>query len=207
VQLPAERVVTEEPQSPTDESSAATDATFPLSVLVVEDETHLADLYADYLRGEHEVRVAYGGEEALEMVDEAVDVVLLDRRMPVVNGNEVVAGIQDRDLECRIAMITAVNPDFDIIELGIDDYLVKPVSREDVISVVERLGTITEYNERVQRLTSKKLKRNVLEVEKTRAELDDSEQFQTLCEDIEDLKAEVEELADQLDPNDIDGYL
>lgn len=57
----------------------------PPLVLVVEDEPDLADLYAAWLGDEYRVRTAYGGQEALDELDEAddeVDAILLDRRMP-----------------------------------------------------------------------------------------------------------------------------
>ena len=169
------------------------------TVLIVEDEQHLADLYTDYLSGQYHVQTAYSGEEGLELLSPAIDVVLLDRRMPVVSGNEVLAQIEERGLRCRVAMVTAVDPDFDIIEMRVDDYLVKPVTRDDLREVVDRLYKIREYNERLQTLTSKKLKRNVLRVEKTRRELDDSMRYQELEDEIAAISSDVESLADELD--------
>jgi response regulator RpfG family c-di-GMP phosphodiesterase len=174
------------------------------TVLVVEDERELADLYADYLADEYDLRVAYTGEKTLEMLDRTIDAVLLDRRMPVVSGNEILAELEERDLGARVALVTAVNPDFDIIDLRIDDYLVKPVTRAEVRETVDRLLTIDEYNERIQELTSKKLKRNVLEVERTRAELEGSEEFERLTAEIEQLEREVESLAEELGVDDLE---
>ncbi|SDJ44990.1 HalX domain-containing protein [Halovenus aranensis] len=169
-------------------------------VLIVEDEEDLADMYAAYLKDEFTVSVVYGGKAAIETLDETVDIVLLDRRMPVVTGNEVLAHIEEQGFECRVAMVTAVNPDFDIIDLRIDDYLVKPVSHEDIRQTVERMLKLEAYNEHMQELTSKKLKRNVLEVEKTRAQLSESEEFQRLNEEIDTLEDEVDSITADLDP-------
>jgi DNA-binding response OmpR family regulator len=168
------------------------------TVLVVEDEEHLAELYTDYLADEYEVRTAYGGVEAMDMLAADLDVVLLDRRMPVVSGNEVLADIEERGLQCRVAMVTAVDPDFDIIDMGCDDYLVKPVTRDDILTVVDRLMKVSEYDDRMRELTAKKLKRNVLEVEKTEAELRQSEEFQRLQTEIDDIEAQIDDLADDL---------
>jgi len=171
----------------------------PPSVLIVEDEQHLADLYTDYLADSYDVRTAYSGEEGIELLSEELDIVLLDRRMPVISGNEVLAEIEERSLPCRVAMVTAVNPDFDIIEMGVDDYLVKPVTREELTEVVERLQTIADYNEQLQALTTRKLKRNVFKVEKTRAELEHSERYQQLQAEIDEISERVDELAADLD--------
>lgn len=174
------------------------------AVLVVEDETDLADLYAEYLGSTYEVAVAYGGEQATELLSDRFDVVLLDRRMPAVSGDEVLAYMEQQGIDCRVAMVTAVNPDFDIIDLRIDDYLVKPVTKSEVRDTVDRLLTLETYNERLQALTSKKLKRNVLQVEKPAVELEDSEDFAILNREIEQLESELETIAGQLDAENIE---
>ena len=175
----------------------------PGTVLVVEDEDHLAELYTDYLSEEYDVRTAYGGVEALEMLASDLDVVLLDRRMPVISGNEVLAEIEERGLQCRVAMVTAVDPDFDIIDMGCDDYIVKPVTRDAIREVVDRLMRVTEYDERMRELTAKRLKRNVLQIEKSTTELQNSEEFQRLQDDIADLEAEIDEIADEIGTDDV----
>ncbi|ACV10546.1 response regulator receiver protein [Halorhabdus utahensis DSM 12940] len=175
-----------------------TDGTERTTVLIVEDEQHLADLYAEYLPETYDVRTAYNGADALEILEEPIDIVLLDRRMPVMSGNEVLASIEERGIEVRVAMVTAVDPDFDIIDLGVDDYVVKPVSKDTLIGVVERLETVSAYNDQQKRLTAKKLKRNVLEVEKARPELEASERFSELEAEIDELEAEVQALETEI---------
>ena len=59
------------------------------TVMLVDDEPTLVDLYETFLSGEYDVRTATGGTEALEVMDESVDVALLDRRMPELSGDEV----------------------------------------------------------------------------------------------------------------------
>jgi len=169
------------------------------TVLIVEDEQHLADLYTDYLGDKYDVRTAYSGEEGLERLADDIDVVLLDRRMPVVSGNEVLAEIEERGLSTRVAMVTAVNPDFDIIEMGVDGYLVKPVTRDELSEVVDRLYKIAAYSDQLQELTTRKLKRNVLQVEKTQTELEASGRYQELQTEIAEIAARVDELAAELD--------
>jgi YesN/AraC family two-component response regulator len=95
-------------------------------------------------------------------------------------------------------MVTAVDPDFDIIDMGCDDYIVKPVTRDGLREVVERLLKIAEYNDRMRDLTAKKLKRNVLQVEKTAAELEASAEFQRLQDEIASIEADIDDIADDL---------
>jgi len=59
-------------------------------VLIVDDEPDLADLYASWLPEQYAVVTAYDGRGALDALDGSVNVVLLDRRMPGMSGDEVV---------------------------------------------------------------------------------------------------------------------
>jgi DNA-binding response OmpR family regulator len=176
-------------------------------VLIVEDQEEVAETYQLRLSDTYETEIALGGEEALQMIDDDVDVVLLDRRMPGLTGDKVLERIRNRGLDCRVVMVTAVDPDFDIADMDIDGYVVKPVDRDQLRGVVERALSIAEYNDRVQRLNSLKLKRNVLEVEMDQRELDDSESYQELVAEIETLETEMSDIEGDLDLDQVDLYL
>ena len=135
-------------------------------VLVVEDDNHLADMYAEWLEETYAVRTAYDGDQALDALDGAVDVVLLDRLMPGLSGDTVLDTIRTRDLDCRVAMVTAVEPDFDIVEMGFDEYLVKPVYRGDLYQTIESLLTRASYVEQFREYHALANKRVTLEAEK-----------------------------------------
>lgn len=156
----------------------------PPLVLVVEDEPDLADLYAAWLSDEYRVRTAYGGREALDSLDDDVDVILLDRRMPGLSGDEVLVAVRDRGIDCRVAMVTAVEPDFDIIAMGFDDYLVKPVTKDALQETVESLLRRSEYDTGVQEFYALASKKALLESEKGQATLDESEEYAELTERI-----------------------
>ena len=179
---------------PMNEESSAT-----ATVLIVDDEKRAADTYAATLDDEYEVRTAYGGEAGLASIDEDVDVVLLDRRLSEMSGNEVLQEIKDRHLDCRVAMVTAVNPDFDILSLGVDDYVVKPVGKERLRATVERLLALKEHDDTYQELSSLKVKRNVLAVEKPAAELADNEEFGRLESRIEELETQLEDIESEFE--------
>jgi len=176
-------------------------------VLIVDDEERVADTYKLRLGEGYEVEIALSGKEALETIDEEFDVVLLDRRMSEMSGDEVLEEIRKRGLDCRVVMVTAVDPDFDITEMDFDDYVVKPVEKEQLQDVVDHAVKISEYNEQMQELSALKLKRNVLEVELPSHELDESPKYQTLVESIENQKEAIRELEDDLDLDQVDLYL
>lgn len=108
-------------------------------VLVVEDEPPLVEIYTHWLESEYVVRSAQDGERALEIVDDSVDIVLLDRLMPGMTGDDVLAALRERRFEGAVAMVTAVEPDFDLVKLGADAYLIKPVNRDELLTTVSRL--------------------------------------------------------------------
>jgi len=163
-------------------------STEPATVLVVDDEPDVADAYAAQLESEFIVSTAYSGQEALDKIDASVDVVLLDRRMPGISGDEVLEKIRARDLHIRVAMVTAVDPDFDIIEMPFDDYVIKPVSREDLFETINRLLTCSEYEERLRRYYALTAKHATLLSNKPESELADSTQFQQLEEEMHQIR-------------------
>ncbi len=168
----------------------------PSLVLVVEDEPDLADLYAAWLGDEYRVRTAYGGQEALDELDETddeVDAILLDRRMPGLSGDEVLSAVRDRGIDCRVAMVTAVEPDFDILRMGFDDYLVKPVTSDTLRETVEGLLQRGEYDTEMQELFSLTSKKAMLETEKSATELADNDEYQQLTDRIGELRSEADD--------------
>lgn len=108
-------------------------------VLIVEDEPELAAMYADFLADACRVRVAETGEEALERIDHSIDIAFLDRMLDDWSGDELVNVIHERDIDCGIVMVTAVDPDLDIVDLPVDDYLTKPVLQDDLRRSVEEI--------------------------------------------------------------------
>jgi DNA-binding response OmpR family regulator len=174
----------------------------PPLVLVVEDERDLADLYAAWLRSEYRVRVAYGGREAIEKLDNEVDAALLDRRMPDLSGDETLKAIREDGIDCRVAMVTAVEPDFDIVAMGFDDYLVKPVSRDALTETVENLLLRSTYDEGIQELFALASKKALLESEKDPATLESNEEYQELSEQVAELRSDLNETLATLDEDD-----
>lgn len=113
------------------------------SVLVVDDEPGLLDLADRYLRQEGcVVRLAATGERALEAVaTQMPDIVVLDLRLPDVQGEEVCARIR-RLSDVPILMLTAKSSEEDRLRglsLGADDYLVKPFSPRELVARVRAI--------------------------------------------------------------------
>jgi DNA-binding response OmpR family regulator len=169
------------------------------TVLVVDDEPDVADLYAYRLGDSYDVRVANDGETALDELDESVDVVLLDRRMPGLSGDEVLTALREANYDCRVIMVTAVDPDVDIVDMAFDDYVCKPVGQEELLAAVEQQLTAKRYSDSVQALFRATSKMGVLRAERSLDDLENTEEYQRLEARIEELRAKNTELLDELD--------
>ncbi|GLZ13239.1 transcriptional regulatory protein CutR [Actinomadura sp. NBRC 104425] len=116
-----------------------------MRVLVVEDERVLADAIATGLRREAlAVDVAYDGAGALDRAEvNDYDVIVLDRDLPKVHGDEVCKRLVARRCPARIIMLTAAGELDDKVEglsIGADDYLAKPFAFAELIARVRALG-------------------------------------------------------------------
>jgi len=173
-------------------------------VLVVDDDVDVADSYASQLRDRYDVETVYSGEAALAALSPAIDVVLLDRRMPKLSGSEVLEAIRDRELETRVAMVTAEEANFDIIEMPFDDYVEKPVTQEALFETVAHLERCVDYEERVREYYALTAKRAALVATKSDGELGASERYRSLLADIESAQEELSALVADFDHTDFD---
>jgi len=116
-----------------------------MRILIVEDESDLANAVARGLRREgFAVDLAGDGRSGLEKASvNDYDVVLLDRDLPVVHGDEVCAALRAAGNEVRILMLTAaasIRDRVDGLDLGADDYLGKPFDFDELAARVRALG-------------------------------------------------------------------
>ncbi len=112
-------------------------------ILLVEDEKAIRDAVSAYLEREgYWVTPAADGEQALEEFDKhRFDLVVLDLMLPKISGEEVCRSIRDGS-DVPIIMLTAKGETEDRIaglELGADDYLVKPFSPRELVARVRAL--------------------------------------------------------------------
>jgi two-component system, OmpR family, response regulator VanR len=117
-------------------------------VLVAEDERRVADAVARGLRREGmAVDVAYDGGSALDKARlHAYDVLVLDRDLPVVHGDDVCRTLRDEEPDSRVLMLTAAAAVEDLVDglaLGADDYMPKPFEFAELVARVRALARRT----------------------------------------------------------------
>mgnify|MGYP006281499691 FL=1 len=173
-------------------------------ILIVDDDVDVANTYASQLEETYDVETVYSGPAALEALSPAVDIVLLDRRMPKLSGGEVLEAIRERGLETRVAMVTGEEADFDIIEMPFDDYVQKPVTEGALLGTVAHLVRCLTYDEQLREYYALTSKRAALIQSKTLEELAESERFSELEADIETAETALSDLVADFDPTDFD---
>ena len=119
-----------------------------MRVLVAEDEEALVEILVDGLRAKGmAVDAARDGEQALEQLAiNRYDVLVLDRDLPVVHGDEVCRFVVAGDAPTRVLMLTAAGTVEDRVaglDLGADDYLAKPFAFVELVARIRALGRRT----------------------------------------------------------------
>ena len=121
-------------------------------VLIVDDDQNICELLRLYIEKEgYDTRIANDGKAALEVFDEYnPDLIMLDIMLPALDGWQVCREIRKKS-QCPIIMLTAKSEVFDKVlglELGADDYVVKPFEAKEIVArikaVLRRSGTNDE---------------------------------------------------------------
>jgi two-component system copper resistance phosphate regulon response regulator CusR len=116
-----------------------------MRVLVVDDSERVRKALASGLRAQGlAVELAQDGAEALGLIDSLpVDVIVLDLMMPVMDGTQLLEVLKRRPVKPRILVLSArdqVSDRVDALNLGADDYLVKPFAFDEVLARIRALA-------------------------------------------------------------------
>jgi len=113
------------------------------TVLIVDDDKNICEIFSFLVKKEGlKTLVANEGDTALKIIrSQTPDIVLLDIKMPGMDGIEVLKRVKELDENLPVVMITAyanIQGAVDAIRLGAHDYLAKPFDNHEVIRVVHR---------------------------------------------------------------------
>ena len=144
-----------------------------MKILVIEDEKLLADSIKTLLEGKgFEVEVAYDGETGVEYAELGIyDLLILDVMMPKMDGWQVCREIRKKS-QVPIIMLTAKGETFDKVlglELGADDYVVKPFDTKEIIARIK--AVLRRIGQNNQQTDLKEVSYDKLVVNMTRYEL------------------------------------
>lgn len=119
-----------------------------MKILLIEDDKNLCDTLKFQLNQEmHDVDICHDGRDGLDLfLQDAYDLVLLDRMLPTMNGLLVLKKARAQGVHTPVILITALGELYDRIEgldTGADDYLVKPFAFEELSARIRSLGRRT----------------------------------------------------------------
>jgi DNA-binding NtrC family response regulator len=127
------------------------------NILVVDDEKSMRDSMHMLLKEDYHVHLANSGKEAIELIkQQSIDLVLLDIRLPEIDGIEVLKLIKGHDDSIEVIMVTAVvmvKHAVEAIRIGAYDYITKPF---DIDSLQEQVEKVLEKKMLLQENTSLK---------------------------------------------------
>ena len=116
-----------------------------MKVLIIEDEHKIANSIKQGLEQERFiVDVAYDGEEGYDLVTgEKYDVIILDRMLPKMSGDEILSNVRKENIHTPVIMLTAKGQTEDkvkMLDTGADDYLTKPFAFTELVARIKALG-------------------------------------------------------------------
>lgn len=123
-------------------------------ILVVEDEYEIGDIIEHYLKreGMHVIR-AMNGKQAIEIhAAQVIDLIVLDIKLPELNGWEVLSKIRQK-AQTPVIMLTALDQDIDkvmALRIGADDFVVKPFNPNEVVARVQAVLRRTQHSMQAQ---------------------------------------------------------
>lgn len=169
------------------------------TILLVAEEGPLVDRYRGWLADEHTVSVAATGERALATLDDEVDAALIERRLPDGTGREILERLRRDGYECRVALLANVEPAFDVVRAGFDEFLKRPVTRSALSATVDRLCRHRRYDELLQEYHTLVRDRTVLEKRLSEEVLAASAEYEALQHEIETVETALDDLLDTFD--------
>lgn len=119
----------------------ATSEESPYTVLIADDDDGLRETIRYWLTEQSdqwEVREASDGEEALEKIDDSVDILLLDRRMPELSGPEVLDRLDETDFDGKVVVVSAYESDEYLNENDVAEYIIKPIFQEEFVNQLQQ---------------------------------------------------------------------
>lgn len=121
-------------------------------ILIVDDDKNICELLRIYIEKEgFDTFIAHDGKTALEIFsNESISLVILDIMLPEIDGWQVCRKIREKS-KCPIIMLTAKGEVFDKIlglELGADDYVVKPFESKEIVARIKAILRRTEIEEK-----------------------------------------------------------
>jgi response regulator RpfG family c-di-GMP phosphodiesterase len=160
------------------------------TILLVDDEENIIKALVRLFRREgYRIFKAGCGREGLELLKEnEISVIVSDQRMPEMTGDEVLETLRDRGYEGRVVMVTALDPGMDIVDMDFEQYVCKPIGRDELRTIVRQEILRAHYDDTLQDYLRLQSKVNALEDEHPSSALDADQEARALRTELDGLR-------------------
>ncbi|GEM_PF-3474744 len=166
-------------------------------ILIIEDDLDALKLYSEILKRDYEILTAEEGIKGLEIISPQIDLILLDRMLPNMRGEQVLNELRSNEnpeiSNIPVILLTALDADIDVIDLDFDSYLTKPISPEELRREIKEVISVNKYETGLDEYFSLINKKNALIESLGEENLRNNQKFIELSEEISSLEEELNE--------------
>ena len=124
-------------------------------VVIIEDEESLAELFSKRLDDEYNATIATHAGNGIAEIDAETDYVLLDRKLPGMSGDRVLEYIVDQPYDINVIIISAIDPDQNVIHQPYDEYITKTVDEGEIQDAIDRVEVKNRFVELLSQYVKK----------------------------------------------------
>jgi DNA-binding HxlR family transcriptional regulator len=161
------------------------------TVLLAEDDPRQLELYALWLSPTYDVVTTTDGREALTRLDESIDAAVLDRRLPVLDGESVARSLDAASQYVPTAILSSEQVRPDDVSLPVDVLLSKPIPREELTSAVAELLRFRDLSPAAREVRGRRHRLRFIRAELGSA-VEETEQYTAAVAEVERLETERE---------------
>lgn len=171
------------------------------NVLIIDDEKPLAELIEAYIPTEWDTTLVHDVESAIKELSPEYDLYFIDRRLSGGDGREILQELDNRGYNCCKFVVSAIEPDLDLLELSFTDYIVKPVEMDDIREMVSRCEQLLAAGEPTRQYYECRAKQALLAGSVPVTTRESSSEYDELKEELQACRA-----VDGVDVELVNGY-
>lgn len=164
-------------------------------ILVIEDNDAQAEMYKRWLEPKYSANIATTYDEVLKEYTGDEKVILLDRKLKESEAEDIIdslEGIKDKN----IVVITGMEPDLGLLDMPINDYLIKPIDRGKLRDTVRKVLEAERKTDKAQKLLQLLSKKQILDDKPT--DTREKQEYQKLVKRIDELRDEINDLPESV---------
>lgn len=164
-------------------------------ILIIEDNIAQAKMYKRWLEPKYTAKTATKFDKVLKEYKGDEEVILLDRKLDGAEAEDLIDSLEGIENQ-NIVVITGMEPDLDLLNMPINDYLIKPVDRELLRDTVRKVIEADKRPDKTKELLELLSKKKILDDKPT--EVREKEEYQKLVRKIDELRDEISNLPESM---------